>query len=106
MFRKLPRTDKENVFKGGLNTSVVCRAVTLRAGSVQIYGGGSREGRHGAALEPLAQRSDALGGVGASAVFADATECVVAETAGERRGAACQKCSWGCDAYRPSVDFG
>ena len=39
---------------------MVCRAVTLRAGSVQ--GGGSREGRHGAALEPLAQRSDAFEG--------------------------------------------
>ena len=41
--------------------------MTLRAGSVQIDGGGSRERRHGAALEPFAQRDDALGGVDAIA---------------------------------------
>ena len=41
---------------------MVCKAVTLRTGSMQICGGGSRERRYGAALEPLAQRSDALGG--------------------------------------------
>ena len=58
----------------GLNTS---GAVTLRAWSVQ--GGGSRERRHGAALESLAQRSDALGGVVTIAVVVDATECVVAD---------------------------
>ena len=65
-----------------MNTSGVCRAVTLRAGGVQ--GGGSREGRHGAALESLAQRGDALGGVGAfgpDAALVDATDYVVAETA-------------------------
>ena len=45
----------------GLNTSGVCRAVTLRAGSVQIWGSGARERGHGAALESLAQRGDALG---------------------------------------------
>ena len=47
------------------------------------YGRGSREGRHGAALKPLAQRSDALGGVGAFAVFVDAAERVVGEAARE-----------------------
>ena len=68
----------------GLNTSGVCRAVTLRAGSVQIHGGGSREGRYGAALEPLAQRSDALGGVGAlllAKLSPDTAEAVAGETA-------------------------
>ena len=44
--------------------------MTLRAGGVQ--GGGSREGRHGAALESLAQRGDADGGVGAIAEKVDA----------------------------------
>ena len=70
----------------GLNTSGVCRAVTLRAGSVQIYGGGSRERRHGAALESLAQRSDALGGVGALQISpgamlqVDAAKLIASET--------------------------
>ena len=53
---------------------------------MQIDGGGSRERRHGAALEPLAQRIDALGREGArdvtiEGVRGEATECVVAETA-------------------------
>ena len=52
----------------------------MRAGSVQ--GGGSLERRHGAALEPLAQRGDALGGVGA-AILGDATDRIVSETARE-----------------------
>ena len=61
---------------------MVCRAVTLRAGSV--LGGGSRERRHGAALEPLAQRSDALGGVGAYVtplVLEDTAEAIAGEAA-------------------------
>ena len=70
----------------GLNTSVVCRAATLRAGSAQIYGCDSRERRHGAALEPLAQRSDALGGVGAVAVYVEATESVIGETVSKGEG--------------------
>ena len=53
----------------------------MRAGSV--LGGGSREGRHGAALEPLAQHIDALGGVDAVAVLLDATELVAGEAASE-----------------------
>ena len=66
----------------------------MRAGSVQIDGGGSRERRHGAALESLAQRGDALDGVGASAFFVDAADHVVGETASEGEG----KVSSGCDA--------
>ena len=49
---------------------------------MQIDGGGSRERRHGAALEPLEQSSDALGGVGATKV-GDATELVAREAASE-----------------------
>ena len=53
---------------------------------MQIYGGGSRERRHGAALEPLAQRSDALGGVGSAAVYVEATESVTGETVSKGEG--------------------
>ena len=49
-----------------------------------MYERGSREGRHGAALESLAQRSDATGGVGALLLAPhspDTAEAVVGETA-------------------------
>ena len=84
---------------GGLNTFGVCRAGTLRAGSVQ--GGGSREGRHGAALESLAQRGDADGGVGAMTDSVDATERILAETASVGRS----KCHRGLTRIA-SVDLG
>ena len=63
----------------------VPRALTLRAASVQIWGSGSLERRHGAALEPLAQRIDARRGVGASYAYIgfDTTDSVVAETAND-----------------------
>ena len=59
-----------------------------------MQGRGSLERRHGAALDSLAQRSDDLGGVGATVVFTlpgatvarfgDTTEAVVFETASEK----------------------
>ena len=57
---------------------------------VQIYGGGSRERRHSAALEPLAQRGDAHSGVGAFTVFVftvfvDAAERVVGRVKDAKR---------------------
>ena len=61
---------------------------------MQIWDSGSLERRHGAALEPLAQRMDALGGVGAygvtSIVLDDATEPAACETA-RARAARCQR---------------
>ena len=49
-------------------------------------GGGALERGHGASLEPLAQLSDALGGIGASAVkLIEAAELVVGQAAKQRR---------------------
>ena len=69
-------------------------AVSERAGACQwaltqkrtLGGGGALERGHGASLEPLAQLSDALGGVGASAVkLIEAAELVVGQAAKQRR---------------------
>ena len=73
-------------FWGLLSSDIACR---------RRAGGGSRERRHGAALEPLAQRSDALGGVGALPDRVDAADHVVGETASEGR----QKCSGGAKHF-------
>ena len=66
--------------------------MTLCAGSVQIYGDGSRERRHGAALEPLAQRGDALGGAYELAILEVPTDVIASEAANDG-----QKCSAGSD---------
>ena len=48
-------------------------------------GGGAPKRGHGAALEPLAQLGDALGGVGAVTLMIEAAELVVGQAAKGRR---------------------
>ena len=50
----------------------------------RIWGGGALERRHGASLEPLAERGDALGGVGAFSMY-DAAELAEGQTAKGRK---------------------
>ena len=63
-------------FCGLLGSDIACRQPD--------YGRGSRERRHGAALESLAQRIDALGGVGAIAILVEATELIARQAAREK----------------------
>ena len=46
-----------------------------------LGGGGTPQRGHGAPLQPLAERSDALSGVLAVPILVDATELVVGQTA-------------------------
>ena len=50
------------------------RAVTRKQ---TLWGGGAPKRGHGAALEPLAELDDALGGVGAVTLIIEAAELVV-----------------------------
>ena len=50
-----------------------------------LWGGGAPKRGHGAALEPLAELDDALGGVGAVTLIIAAAEMVTGQAAKERR---------------------
>ena len=75
----------------------------MRAVSVQTWGSGALERRHSTALEPLAQRSDALGGAHEAAfVVIVPTNHIVSEPASQGKN-----CSSGADAVcSQSADLG
>ena len=50
-----------------------------------LWGGGAPKRGHGAALEPLAELDDALGGAGAVTLIIAAAEMVTGQAAKERR---------------------
>ena len=70
-------------FVTGAESASVQRGLTQCAASVQIWGSSALERRHGAALEPLAQRSDALGGAHKSSSGYVPTNHIVSEPASQ-----------------------